>query len=161
MSDTQTIRIALVGCTKSKHENAMPAKELFTKSGLFQLVRTYVELNEYDAWFILSTLHGLVNPDTVLEPYECTLSAQQRIKWSREVARQLKELTAKNNWVPNQLHFDLFVNFPTAKALVPMLREELGDEPTVDRPFAGRGRIGQIQSWLQNEIEEKLTGKAP
>lgn len=155
------VRVALVGCTKSKHDSAMPAKELFAKSPLFQLTRTYIELSGYDSWFILSTLHGLTHPDTVLEPYEYTLTAKQRIRWSRDVARKLKEVALQNKWEPNHLHFDLFVNYPTAKSLVPMLREEFGEGPTIDRPYAGRGRIGSIQSWLQSEIEKKLTGKAP
>ena len=46
-----------------------------------------------ERWFILSALHGLVEPDRVLEPYERTLttaSPSQRRAWSERVLGQIE-----------------------------------------------------------------------
>jgi hypothetical protein len=46
-------------------------------------------------WFILSALHGLVDPDDVLEPYEKTLtiaSRQERRRWSEDVLLTLERV---------------------------------------------------------------------
>lgn len=154
--ESKKIRVAFVGCTKTKHDTAMPARELFSKSGFFQLMRTYVETHDYDAWFILSTRYGLVAPSEVIEPYELALSAKELIKWSKGVAKQIAELVARQAWAPEKCHFDFFVSYKTAKVLVPLVREELGYELEIDRPIAGRGRIGQIMEWLQGSVVEKL-----
>ena len=48
-----------------------------------------------DRWWILSALHGLVDPDAVLAPYDVTLtraSVAQRRAWSGRVLSQLREM---------------------------------------------------------------------
>jgi hypothetical protein len=54
--------------------------------------RAFVE-RTCDRWFILSALHGLVDPSRVLEPYDRTLkdaSAAERRAWSARVVGDLK-----------------------------------------------------------------------
>lgn len=65
------MKVALVGCGKSKLEHEAPARDLYTGS-LFRAARGWAERNA-DAWFILSAKHGLVHPDTVIAPYDVTL----------------------------------------------------------------------------------------
>ena len=66
------MRIGIVACSKTKLATPAPAKDLYT-SPLFKAARAYCE-RTYDRWFILSALHGLVEPETVIEPYDVTLA---------------------------------------------------------------------------------------
>jgi hypothetical protein len=84
-------RIGLVGCVKSKLDRPAQARNLYT-SPLFRGRRSEVE-RTCDRWFVLSAKHGLVAPNTVLEPYDQTLkSAGRRDKrrWSDEVLAALQ-----------------------------------------------------------------------
>jgi hypothetical protein len=79
-------RIGLVGCVKRKRSTATPACDLYT-SPLFRGRRRYVEAT-CDLWFILSARHGLVEPETVLGPYDESLtnaSLDRRRSWARSV----------------------------------------------------------------------------
>lgn len=79
-----------MGCVKAKRGAPAPAADLYV-STLFSGRRRFVE-RTCDQWFILSALHGLVAPSTVLEPYDVTLTtmpvARRRI-WSSAVLDQL------------------------------------------------------------------------
>jgi len=67
-----TLRVGIVGCGSAKREHAAPAKDLYTSS-YFALKRQFAE--EYcDQWYVFSAKHGLVAPDTVLDPYDASLS---------------------------------------------------------------------------------------
>jgi cytoplasmic iron level regulating protein YaaA (DUF328/UPF0246 family) len=48
-----------------------------------------------DQWYILSAKHGLLHPDTVIEPYDETLNKMrvaERRAWGRRVVGQLQEV---------------------------------------------------------------------
>lgn len=84
-------RIGLVGCVKKKQSAPAPAGDLYT-STLFLGRRAFVE-RTCARWFILSAKHGLVDPATVLEPYDETLkgaATARRRAWSGSVADQLR-----------------------------------------------------------------------
>jgi len=84
-------RIGLVGCVKRKLLQAAPARDLYT-SDLFLGRRAFVE-RSCNSWYILSALHGLVEPSRVLEPYDRSLkdvSAAERRAWSTMVVGDLK-----------------------------------------------------------------------
>lgn len=81
------MRVGLVGCTKSKQPTAAPARELYMPSALFRGRRAYVE-RTCDRWFVLSAKYGLVEPETVVAPYDQMLtkaSEPERREWSRGV----------------------------------------------------------------------------
>ena len=85
--------VGLVGCVSQKAAGPRPARDLYT-SALFRGRRGYVE-RACDRWWILSALHGLVDPDAVLAPYDVTLtraSVAQRRAWSARVLSQLREM---------------------------------------------------------------------
>ncbi|MGH2711484.1 MAG: DUF6884 domain-containing protein [Actinomycetota bacterium] len=85
------MRIGLVGCVKEKAGRAAPARDLYT-STLFVGRRRFVE-RTCDRWYVLSALHGLVEPDRRLEPYDKTLkgdSAAERRVWSAKVLDTIK-----------------------------------------------------------------------
>src|SRR2546428_6118971 len=83
-------RIGLVACAKSKRNEALPAQELYS-SELFKKAIRYSRRN-YDRWYILSARHGLVEPNSVLDPYDETLNRKSRLQreiWARSVFQQL------------------------------------------------------------------------
>ncbi|MCI0634872.1 MAG: hypothetical protein L0206_13280 [Actinobacteria bacterium] len=78
-----------MGCVKSKLPHSAPAKDLYT-SALFRGARCAVE-RSCERWFILSALHGLLDPAQFTEPYEHTLtkaSPSERKAWSKLVLEQ-------------------------------------------------------------------------
>ena len=83
-------RIALVGCSASKRAFSAPARDLYT-GALFRYARAYAEAC-CDHWYILSARHGLVDPDTEIEPYDQSLagmSGREREAWGDGVMRQM------------------------------------------------------------------------
>lgn len=64
-----TGRIVLVQCTNSKRDEAAPARILYDESGYFCDYRSYATTFG-EKWYILSAKHGLLEPDTVIEPYD-------------------------------------------------------------------------------------------
>lgn len=78
--------LAIAPCSGVKLPHAAPARELYAGS-LYQLAaRTATVVG--DDWAILSALHGIVHPDTVLEPYDQQLGGEGAIR-PRAVADQL------------------------------------------------------------------------
>jgi len=90
---TRVKRIGLVACAKSKRDKALPAKELYS-SELFKKTIRYSH-RSYDRWYILSAKYGLVEPDTVLQPYDETLNSKpfgERRRWADKTAKQLESI---------------------------------------------------------------------
>lgn len=76
----------LIQCTKSKRNRAAKARYLYDKSNYFVAMREYAKATGED-WYILSAKHGLVDPDTELEPYDdFGLSNEQARAIAEEVA---------------------------------------------------------------------------
>ena len=63
--------IILVGCVKTKRPARSPAKDLYT-SPLWRCRQAYAESRGVP-WYILSALHGLLDPDRRIDPYELAL----------------------------------------------------------------------------------------
>lgn len=87
-------RVGLVGCSSTKLSRPAPARELYT-SALFRKASEYAE-RTCDRWFVLSAKHGLVHPDTVVEPYDVKLArtSPTTADWSAMVNRQLEDSLA-------------------------------------------------------------------
>ena len=88
--------IGLISCTKKKLQvaQATPARELYSASRNFRLALAHCQ-RVYDQTFVLSALHGLVELDQIIEPYDLTLAkmtAREREKWSHTVHERLGEL---------------------------------------------------------------------
>src|SRR5438477_185305 len=80
------VRVGLVGCVKKKGPVAAPAGELYV-SPLFVGRRRFVTAS-CDRWFILSALHGLLDPGEVIEPYDTSLvsvGVGERQRWAERV----------------------------------------------------------------------------
>ena len=81
--------VTLVACAATKLDRPAPARELY-RSDLFAKSSTYAQ--RLGEWYILSAAHGLVHPDTVLEPYNVTLddmTRDERMVWGCRVAWRL------------------------------------------------------------------------
>lgn len=86
------MRIGLVGCVKSKRAEPAAARDLYV-STLFAGRRAFVE-KTCDQWYVLSAKHGLVDPNTVIEPYDVALAAhstRERRQWARAVIEELQQ----------------------------------------------------------------------
>jgi hypothetical protein len=68
---TGSDRVLLLGCVKLKREHRAPAKDLY-RSPLWVRRRAFAQASGHP-WLILSAKHGLVDPDTRLEPYDLAL----------------------------------------------------------------------------------------
>ncbi len=88
--------LALVACVKTKATTARQARDLYM-SDLFVKASTYAE-KAADAWYILSAKYGLVDPSTVIAPYEKTLKRMrvaERKAWAAQVFRDLRTVAVK------------------------------------------------------------------
>lgn len=87
-----TVPLHLVACVKSKASEPCRASDLY-HSDWFKKARAYVQARQAP-WYILSALHGIVDPNEIIAPYEKTLismTAQERRAWGRRVTEQLNE----------------------------------------------------------------------
>ncbi|MCR5062150.1 MAG: hypothetical protein K6A89_02600 [Treponema sp.] len=89
----------LISCCKTKLSHSAPAEELYQSAG-FKKSLAYAKSLKPDGIFILSALHHLVKPDTLLEPYNVCLNnftSNQKKAWAVIVSSQLaKEIDIKN-----------------------------------------------------------------
>ena len=86
-------KTAFVACSKAKRSQPCKARDLYLGT-LFKKSFAYASAN-YPNVYILSALHGVVHPDTVLEPYDQTLnqmSAKERQAWYEMVREQMTQL---------------------------------------------------------------------
>lgn len=136
--------IALVSCVSSKLPKAAPAGELYT-SALFTKASSYAR-QIADQWYILSAEHGLLDPETVIEPYDKTLNkmrAAERRAWARRVTGQLEDILVLGDRVV------FLAGKRYRENLVGAIRE-MGC--TVEIPMEGLG-IGKQLRWLNQHLE--------
>lgn len=83
-------RLVLIGCVKTKVGHPAPAKDLYD-SPLWRKRRRYAESTGMP-WVILSAEHGMVDPDTVLDPYDRYLGSEPaayRREWAELTAERV------------------------------------------------------------------------
>jgi hypothetical protein len=141
--------IVLVACCGPKLPHAAPAQDLY-QSMLFKKARAYAE-REGAGWYILSALHGVVEPQTVIEPYNVrlnTLTKGQRDIWKAKVARQLAEhgLAGRRLVILAGIHY---------RAWVPAWRARSGG---IDLPLEGM-QIGYQMQWLTQANARQAVGQ--
>jgi hypothetical protein len=86
-------RAALVGCGADKLDRAAAARKLYT-SGYFAAKRDYAD-ERCETWWIISAKHNLLEPSTVIEPYEKQVSKfndQETKRWGTETGNQLRAI---------------------------------------------------------------------
>lgn len=136
-----TRTVALVACSKEKHEGIHPARELYA-SPLFRKSLAHAESLQPDAVGILSAQHGLVWPDQHLRSYDRylgDLTAEERRQWAQRVLVALRG------------HFDLECDRFIVLAGRDY-REHLAPEiERMEVPMEGLG-IGEQMAWLEARL---------
>lgn len=92
--------IALVACAARKLKTPARAADLY-RSPLFRRAREYAEYRA-DVWYILSALHGLLNPERITAPYDFTLkecSRREREQWAWRVLCELRSVAPPNSHI--------------------------------------------------------------
>jgi len=132
------MKVGLISCTKSKHRMHAEAKKVYHKSNLFKKAFAYAEKN-YDKVYIISAKHGLIEPSTVIGPYDVTvlkMSKEEKENWGREVASQIIVTIPRDS----TLYFHMGVAY--REAIIP----KLGIKYEIEIPLAGLG-IGKQLQW--------------
>ena len=112
-------RVILASCAATKLDRPAPAADLYA-SPLFRAARCYAEASGHP-WFILSARHGLVEPTTVLEPYDTKLTdlkPDERSAWADRVTRALYH-RGFGGWGVFELHAGNAYARPLRDALAP------------------------------------------
>jgi hypothetical protein len=91
--------VALISCTKSKLDYACSAEDLYSKSNLFRHSYRYAGTIT-DKIYIMSAKHGLVDKNTIIEPYDETLldkNAKEKEEWAKNVIESLAVVSDLDN----------------------------------------------------------------
>lgn len=134
------LKVALVSCVKSKRKSAAEAQDLYTSS-LFKSMRRYAE-SAADDWYILSAEYGVLNPNSVVEPYERTLNSMRkhdRDGWAEGVQARLLDV------LPAGADVIILAGERYREAIVPFLNSN-GFQVSV--PMEGL-RFGEQLRWLK------------
>lgn len=118
--DGKSRRVILISCAATKLDHPAPAADLYT-SPLFVKARSYAEGSGHP-WFVLSARHGLVEPTTVLEPYDlklADLTPGERSAWADRVTRALF-LRGFGGWGVFEVHAGDSYARPLKNALAPI-----------------------------------------
>lgn len=92
--------IALVACAAQKQIIPARAADLYT-SPLFRRAREYVK-GRAGAWYILSALHGLLDPERITAPYNFSLKEctnREREQWAWRVLCELRSVAPPNSHI--------------------------------------------------------------
>lgn len=94
------MKVALISCVSKKQQQICSARDLYM-SPLFKKSLCYAEKN-FDKVFVLSALHGLVELEQQIRPYEKTLNnmpISERKLWAIRVSKQLERKTIPSDEV--------------------------------------------------------------
>jgi hypothetical protein len=142
---TEPTRVVLVQCTSAKRDEEAAARVLYDESSYFRKQRTYAQTA--DRWFIQSAEHGLVDPDTRLEPYDTRPSDRDDVDaWAEGIAADLVDAVGTNAVV------EVLGGKAYADPLTPALEARGVD---VLEPLRGQ-RIGKRQSTLDTMATRSL-----
>ena len=137
--------VYLISCAAEKSASRVPAEYLYC-STLFEKARAYVlrNIGPGDSWYILSAKHGLLRPQTEVEPYDETLNKMpkaDRQLWSERVIGELHGLLHAGDTV-------VFLAGTKYREFLEPALLTLGCEILV--PMRSM-RIGQQLSWLEKK----------
>lgn len=136
--DGTGLTIGVVSCSKSKLDRPAPARELYT-SPMFRMSLAYA-LGCSDVVYIASALHGLVQLDTVIKPYDLKLSTlrkREREAWGLRVSDELLSRHGRG--------FKLIAL--AGNDYTQPLRRGLYQRAEIIEPLAGM-QLGQRLAWL-------------
>ena len=90
-------RIVLVQCTSQKREETTTAARMYDPSDYFRKQRAYARAIG-DRWFIQSAKHGLLEPETEIEPYDVSAhDLDDPELWADSIALELGDYYPEAN----------------------------------------------------------------
>lgn len=137
--------VLLLGCVGPKLAHAAPARDLY-RSPYFRSKRDYADASG-KPWFILSALHGLVAPDSIIEPYDLSLEwlpIPERVTWGERSVASLESVLGGLSGLTVEIHAGRTYRTWVGKPLV-------GRGALVTRPPGGRG-IADLRAWYRSQI---------
>lgn len=140
------MRVALVSCAKSKMKYPCKAKEMYSKSVLFRRAYGHV-IKRYDQVYILSAKYGLLDPESIISPYDISLyqfSENQKKIWASNVFKQIE-----SKRFPKRTR----IHFYAGKQYRGQLEHLLRKKYCVRVPLAGLS-IGKQLAFYKREGEE-------
>lgn len=149
------MKLALIGCGKSKAAYPRPAWSFYTGS-LTVAARRDCEDRELPYWYV-SALHVLIPRHRVLAPYDLRLSdlpADARTRWADQVLAQLDELLGGLNGHVVEIH----AGGDYEAALVEPLRSA-GAVVEVQPP--GRLQLGERLAWYSHRSQARAAAPDP
>lgn len=138
----------LIACSGSKLETHAKARDLYTGQA-FRFAMEAASRARADV-LILSALHGVVDPDAWLTPYNCTLSdmtAADRAQWAQRTAAELEPHRQRRIVILAGKHYAAAVeNFPNVARPLEGLGigeqlaalKQMNQPKTPRRPFIGQ-----------------------
>lgn len=155
------MNVGFVACSALKLDRPARAADLYT-SPLFKLsVRWLTERWGAHRWYVLSAKHGLVAPETVIEPYDQTLakaSTVERAAWGEMVAEQIYREWRKSGaeWLMQVLAGKSYCD-PLGTALrVKVNPRTVISNLRFDEPLRGKTIGGRLQ-WLSQGLEDRTS----
>ncbi|WP_258084319.1 DUF6884 domain-containing protein [Thermococcus thermotolerans] len=134
--------VLVTACGNKKEEEPLPAGRLYKSSRIRHLYRKSKELGV--PLYILSAKYGLVNSDTIIEPYDQIMTMDRVHELLPQVKRVLKE-------------FDIVVFYQGGarkeyRILIEMACKDLGI-PLVKYGYKNMGDIKETEKILRNILE--------
>lgn len=147
--------LVIAPCTKVKAKHQCSASEMY-QSHLFKLVKQYVKIKKYD-WVILSSRHGILEPNTVINPYNDSLLSSFKHRKSRKSTKFLRKFEMLQDKVNNQLK-TLLIQYELVIVMVGSLYQQL-IQPILEKYplkynfwFRGKKGYGGICKALRKEL---------
>ena len=87
------MRIVLISCVKKKRDEPSRARDMYVSPLFVGGGVKYAKTLNYDKLFILSAKYGLLEPDTVIKPYNRCLndySEYEKKIWAYEVIKKMQ-----------------------------------------------------------------------
>lgn len=147
-------KIVLISCSSKKQNIKTTARNLYC-SPLFKLSLEYAEKLNPDEIFILSAEHHLVNLDTIIEPYDTTLSKVSNYQSLKKPKLKVLNRIEKINWGIKVLEqLSEIVNFDTDEIIVLAGKDyyEPLSSKIDKKSMVLNGRIGERLQFLKNKI---------
>ena len=135
----------VAGCGKQLTYPAA-AKDLYC-SQHFQACRRYAE-EQKSKWYILSPLHQVLDPKTVIKPYDkspYSLSRLERLIWAQQIAQSLMQVTSP------EIEFVFLTGKLYRQEIEPILH---ANGYTTGIPMKHLA-IGQQLAWINEQLEQK------
>jgi uncharacterized HhH-GPD family protein len=146
-SGRATGEVVLIGCVKTKAQEASPARDLYV-SPLFERRRRYAE-SSGRPWYILSAEHGLLDPGSIIEPYDVYLpdqTADYRKVWGEWVTAKLTRVRGSIDGLVVEVH--------AGAAYLDAIKEPLRRQGAVLLTPLAELRMGEQLSWYDGLGDE-------